>query len=122
MAIDLDVIHGRLSRAIGGGGSVFDANFLSAVNDVVADLNSATGLEIEEVDNDLSPIDIDALKYSRVFRDGILYYLALSGEWAKEDIGTAKAKYDRAMALAQFEYVNDQNPESGYLESDDSEG
>lgn len=119
MAIDLAELRSRLSRAIGGGGSVFDANFVSAVNDVVGDLNSYLGTELEEVTNELSPIDMDSLKYSRVFRDGTLYYLQLSGEWSKEPpLTVAKARYDRALALAQCEYIKASDPESGFPESE----
>ena len=110
-----------MQRAVGGGGSTFTANFIQSVNDVISDMMTSTGTTITAVESLSDQVDLDNQKYYGIFRDGVLYYLQSSGEWAKEvDIPKAYSRYKIALAHAQFNYINDADVDVGFPAFTDS--
>lgn len=112
--MNLSAIRDSASRFIGSAGTEFDLACLSAMNSVVSDLRTQCFLDLPEVDAFDVAYDLDEQKYSRAMRDGVLYYIQLSGEWSKEsDIPKAYGRYQRSLALAQYHAITDLNPEVG---------
>ncbi len=116
----------RLKRLIQqrqrGSGEEYDFIFWASVNDVIADLNDITVLEVDEIDEDDPPdsLDLDG-KYSRVFVTGVWYYMQCNATWAQSDKGVSDGEYRRAMAVAQGQAIEDDDLTAGLEDYTDEE-
>lgn len=121
MSIEVSKLRDVMARSLGASGTGFDDNVISAVNDVARDLRSRTVLDFsingedgeyaDRIDND---IDLDK-KYVSVFKDGIRYYLGLSGEWGREPDEEALMQYRRSISQAQREALIDEDGDTGFV-------
>lgn len=115
MPVDLQEIKGSVASYLGGGGAFFDDSFLKAVKRVTSDINRDCFLDLDLPQSTTYSVPVDEGRFYKVYDDGVMYYMQLSGEWVRErDVPEALQRYRRTMALAQYEQLREDNPESGY--------
>jgi|DEB0MinimDraft_10_1074344.scaffolds.fasta_scaffold00610_9 hypothetical protein len=115
MAVDLQEIKDSVASYLGGGGSFFDDAFLRACKRVTADINRDCFQTLDLPQTVTYSVPVDEARYYKVYDDGVMYYMQLSGEWVRErNIPEALQRYRRSMALAQYEQIQENEPESGY--------
>lgn len=102
-----------IKDATGASGSRFERAALSAFNKVIEDLKTQCFLDdLVRLDNLDTDIDLDS-KYQRAFDFGIKYYLFESGEWGRKPSASAAQDYQRALALCQYESIQELDPDTG---------
>lgn len=100
---------------IRGSGEDFDYVFYTSVNDVVSDIIVETVLDVEAIDEDDPPAEIDLdVKYFRVFLEGVVYYMQKNAMWARKSEEISRIDYDRAKAQAQMEAIEDADSPVGF--------
>ena len=106
--ISLTKLKRLMELRIRSSGEDFDAVFYMSVNDVISDLIVKTVLDVDPIDEDTPPTEVDLdEKYFRVFRDGVQYYMAKNAVWARGSDEANDADYRRSLAEAQGEGLND---------------
>ena len=115
MAIQVSALLDRAKRTLGGGGPSFDVLFLDAINAVITDYNRQANREVDYLESSSGEIDV-SLKHWRTFFLGVIHYLQVSGEWSREPDTSAEARYQRALAMSQFEEVTEDDPDAGIPE------
>jgi hypothetical protein len=82
---------------------------------VTADINRDCFLNLDPPETVTYSVPVGEGQYYKVYDDGVMYYMQLSGEWVRErNIPEALQRYRRSMALAQYEQIQINEPESGY--------
>ena len=117
MAIQVAQIRDRCARRLGSSGTTFETHFVDALNSTISDYNRQCNREIEHKEQADGEIDVD-YKHWKTFYLGCLHYLQLSAEWAREPDSSAEAKFERALAMSQFEDYTEDDMESGIPEGD----
>lgn len=117
MSINLQELKDRLGRELMASGEAFEADFISAAKDVASDLkrDAQQSISGEDIDG-LDEVDLDYDRCYGAFRDGILYYLQRLGVYAKKAEVNYKANYDHALAMAQCDQIQEDDPETGVPE------
>jgi len=103
-------------KRLAGSGPRFEAVFVDAINQVIADINTQCNLEIDDIASTSDTVDLESQKYSRAFMHGIPYYMQLFAEWTKDPPDMMKFIYDRALAMCQFHSITDEDGDVGFPE------
>ena len=86
-----------------------DVTILSDVDDDDV-VNGEAAVAFQDDASGQLPLD---KKFDFLFYIGCLYYLGISSEWSKQPSEKTADVYKRALAMAQFESINEANPDSG---------
>lgn len=115
MSIQVPALIDRAKRTLGGGGPSFEVMVLDSINSVITDYNRQCDRTIDYLEQVDGEIDVSQKHWSTFFL-GTIFYMQLSGEWAREADAQAGAKYQRALAMSQFEEQTDDDLEAGIPE------
>ncbi len=93
-------------------GDTFDFFFYAAINDIISDLITTTVLEVQAINEDTPPAEINLdEKYFQVFVTGVRHYMGRSKAYAKQDPAAVREEYQDALAGARGEaHTDNQTP------------
>lgn len=113
MAINLQALMDRVGRELSASGSTYESDFLDACRDVARDLNRVAGQSINPDTMAVgTSLSVDK-EYYPAFYEGSYLFLQRLPVYAKKPEINYKVNYDRALAMAQYHYINSQDPAAG---------
>lgn len=106
--IDLVRLKAIMRGRTRSSGSDWDFVFYVSVNDLIYDLNDKTRIDLDPIDEDDPPSEIDVdEKYTPVFRDGVAYHMQKNATWARTSEQVSDIDYLRSMAIATGMSIQD---------------
>ena len=109
MSVDLASIKKSIRHRLRSSGEDFDEVFYLSVNDVIRDIQLDTAAEIDEIDTEDPPDELDLESYfTPAIINGVEYYMQLNARWARRtEEQVTDAVYRRSLYHAQTRVLVD---------------
>lgn len=101
--IPIAKLRRSVAQRLRGSGEDWDFLFYAAINDVIQDMIIKTTVEVNAIDEDAPPTDLDVhVAHFKTFVEGISYYMQKSSKWARQGEDVSEMEYERCLADSQM--------------------